>query len=180
MKRFLAFLMAMVMCMGMSSVAFAANIPVDTTMAAPEQYEEKSDDGWIEMDMSAPSGGISPQTIGGTETWNLGQDWSSSFTFYGTNLTPVKTIGATGKLELGVVYNSSTPVKLIVQARKAYTNEVLFQWTTSASTYYENVYPPFSVQKGQQIQLFFKVLDKNGNYNSGRALTMSYGYRLMA
>ena len=176
MKRFLALLMAMAMCMGMSSVAFAT----DSHAVIPGQYEASADDdGWIEMDMTALSGGgIAPTSIGGTETWNLGQDWSSSFTFYGTNLTPVKTMGATGKLTLGVVYNSSTTVKLVIKARKAYTTETLFQWTTSASTYYDNIYPPFSVQKGQQIQLFFKVLDKDGNYSSSRALTMSYGYRL--
>lgn len=166
MKRFLATLLALCMCLCVTSVAFAAEATPSTTV-----YDD-----WSIQPSSGAVDTISPQTVSGTETWNKGQDYSDWFTMYGTNLTPIKTMGASGTLYLHVTYNSSTPVKLLVQVRKAGTTQVIAQTTIGANTYYEHTVSTLSVTKGQKIQIFFKVLDKNGNYNSNRALNMAYGY----
>lgn len=188
MKRFLAFFTTLVMCF---------TIPMNTALAAeviPSNQENTvitHDDGWTLLEMPdslanniiqpinrSTVNAIEPFTIGGTETWYEGMDWSNTFTFYGNNLSPVKTMGITGKLYMHVIYNSSTPVKLVFQIRKAGTSQTLANWTVGANTYYENDFPPISVTKGQKIQIYFKVLDKNGNYDTNRPLSISYGYVL--
>ena len=193
-KRIITVLTAVAMCATtMVSTAFAAEIPnasVENTSVATENTSVTTDDGWMPLGMPTEwnddvvlagddsTNGVETLAIGGTETWEEGMDWANQFTFYGNNLTPVKTMGVTGTLYLTVVYNSSTPVKLQFQVRKANSSTTLASWTTGANTYYENNFPGISVTKGQKIQLYFRVLDKNGNYDTNRPLKISYGYAL--
>ena len=172
-KRFFTFLLAIVMCFSVGSTALAvepetSNLTVSAT-----------DDDWNLVEVSNPENGIELYTIGGTETWYEGGDFSDHFTFYGNNLTPVKTIGTTGNMNLYVFFNNgNTPVKLEVQIRKAGTSENIAKWTLGPTAYYEHTLPTISVTKGQKIQIYFRVLDQNGNYNTNRPLTMLYGYFL--
>ena len=172
-KRFFTFLIAVVMCFSVGSTAFAVEPePSNLTVSA-------TDDGWNLVEVSPFENGIEQYTIGGTETWYAGRDLSDSFTFYGNNLTPVKTIGTTGNMNLYVFFNNgNTPVKLEVQIRKAGTSENIAKWTLGPTAYYEHTLPTISVTKGQKIQIYFRVLDQNGNYNTNRPLTMLYGYFL--
>lgn len=175
-KRFLATLMVICIGLTMSVPTFAANADVDTTSNLLN--DTNTDEDWTTIEPLSSPEDIIPQTVSGTEIWNPGMDVSNWFTFTGNNLTPVKTMGATGKMYLLVYYKNDTPVKLQIQIRKAGTKENIVQWTTGANTYYENDMPAINVTKGQKIQISFKVLDKNGNYSSSRKLKMSYGYIL--
>lgn len=164
-KRFLAILLVAIMCLGFTQTAFAS--------------EQVSDE--CELISISDENSISPQTIGGTETWNKDSDFSSKFTFYGNNLSPVKTIGRTGYYKLYIDFNmadigSSTPVRLRTQIRDAYSSSYYKDLELGPTTSFSDTLPGVYLTKGTKIQIFFKVLDKNGKYDANRKMKMRYGY----
>lgn len=174
-KRFLSFFVAMAICLGMPCTAFAAEVSTNDVV---DSNVTTANEDWATLEVPDETGSVvAPLTIGGTETW-IGSDRSNEFTFYGNNLTPVKTIGQTGKLYLYVCFtNLGTPVKLRIQIRDADTQEVMDYRTIGPTDYYENdttmIYP---VEKGDRIQISFRVYDANGNYDDDRPLRIVYGY----
>lgn len=165
MKRFLAIFVAIVICFTMTTTVFAVEYVTE-------------DDGWVKAgELLAPRDGLNPQTIGGEEVWDKNVDYSETFTVYGNNLTPVKTIGRDGRICLFIAVTiQPSKMKLLVQVRKAGTQEVKAEWTLGPFDYYEHTLPYFSVTKGEKIQIYFKTLDANGNYNDNSAVRMQYGY----
>lgn len=164
-KRILAFLMAMCLCFGMSTVAFAAENSTETT-------------------------GVSTLAEGsGTSTWNGAEyKYVGSFTMEGNNLTPVKTMGKAGKLTIHTCFgiiNGKTGY-VVVQIKDASTGKVLAEHNrykkgfpasnTQADKHGDTV--STTVKKGQKIQIHFKVLDKNGKYQDGWNCGIRYYYSL--
>lgn len=166
-KRFLATLLTMCMCFSMSTVAFAKETP---EVSATDEVLATSD-----------SSEVSPQA--GTELWDgAGTVHVGSFTMKGRNLTPIKTTGYSGRMAIITDYNSTvsnTPVILKVEIRDAATQRVLGSSVTNAqqsgqiTTYAD-------VNWHQEIQIFFQVYDKNGNYSSTRPCWISYYYSFYA
>ena len=123
----------------------------------------------------------------GNETWT-GSGFGGSYTFTNNNLTPIKTMGKSGRLLIsGHFYGtdgfassspSSSPIKLTVQIRS--TNGNVLASTEVIDTRNGNI--PFSVAAnvtaGQQIRLFFdasSIANPPGIY---RSAYVNYDYDL--
>ena len=115
---------------------------------------------------------VSPRA--GTETWT-GSGFGGAYTFNNYNLTPVKTMGKSGRLLISGYfygtdgYASSSPIVLTVEIRT--TSGTVLGRTTVYDNRSGNV--PFAVSAnvtaGQQIQLFFdasSVANPPGIYRS--------------
>lgn len=115
---------------------------------------------------------VSPRA--GNETWS-GSGFGGSYTFTNNNLTPIKTIGESGRLLIsGSFYGtdafaSSSPIKLTFQIRS--TSGAVLASTEVIDTRNGNI--PFSVATnvtvGQQIQLFLdasSIANPPGIYRS--------------
>ncbi len=114
--------------------------------------------------------GILP--MAGTETWYAGVGDAGSFTMQGFNITPVKTMGDSGTLEIFGYYSQADglgAVSLIVEIREAYTGRVIA--SNDGDGYEFSLSTP--VTKGQKIQIYFGVKG-----NSSRKVSISYGYSL--
>lgn len=164
-KRLLLIALAVVICFStMTSTAFAVE-QISISNIVPmisENYE------------------IMP--IDGTETWNKSYAIVGSFTLEGNNLTPVKTTGRSGELHITMYYkvpNLAKKVKILVQIRDANTQVTLIEWKTSATTLMESWESStgLNVYSGEKIQVYFKVLDENGNYLPNQKVQVEYGYR---
>ena len=96
----------------------------------------------------------------------------------GNNLTPVKNMGRTGQLYLVIEYEDyklDEDVNVTVQIKNASTGKVLAQH--NSLTQKEGSFTVrLNVTKGQKIQVFFRVTDKNGNYNDSRKCAIKYWY----
>ena len=153
-KRIATILLSVCMCFSFSSVAVATGIEgttYATTSATPR---------------------------GGTETWSKDYDYVGSFLMEGNNLTPVKNMGRTGQLYLVIEYEDyklDEDVNVTVQIKNASTGKVLAQH--KSLTQKEGSFTVrLNVTKGQKIQVFFRVTDKNGNYNDSRKCAIKYWY----
>ena len=115
---------------------------------------------------------VSPRA--GTETWT-GSGFGGAYTFNNYNLTPVKTMGKSGRLLISGYfygtdgYASSSPIVLTVEIRT--TSGTVLGRTTVYDNRSGNV--PFAVSAnvtaGQRIQLFFdasSVANPPGIYRS--------------
>ncbi len=116
----------------------------------------------------------------GNDTLPYGEYEIGSFTFSNHNLTPTKTVGATGMLKFGVswrVANSDKGVgeiKLTVQVRDVDTQKVLSSIVVKRESYDDMYYvydetPAIYVTKGTKLQIWFdasSVGTSNGNYRS--------------
>ena len=124
---------------------------------------------------------VSPRA--GNETWT-GSGFGGAYTFTNNNLTPVKTMGKSGRLLIsGYFYGtdgfaSSSPIKLTVQIRS--TSGTILVSRSFVDDRSGNV--PFSISvnvtAGQQVQLFFdasSIANPPGIYRSGH---VSYSYYL--
>ena len=124
---------------------------------------------------------VSPRA--GNETWT-GSGFGGAYTFNNYNLTPVKTMGKSGRLLISGYfygtdgYASSSPIKLTVQIRS--TNGNVLASTEVIDTRNGNI--PFSVAAnvtaGQQIRLFFdasSIANPPGIY---RSAYVNYDYDL--
>lgn len=164
-KRILAIIMAMCLCLGMSTVAFAA----------------EDNKGATEISTLAEGSG--------TSTWN-GADYQyvGSFTMEGNNLTPVKTMGKAGKLTIHTCFGISNGKNgyVVVQIRDASSGKVLaelnrYKKGLPASNYQADKHGDTvstTVKKGQKVQIYFKVLDQNGKYQDGWNCGIRYYYSL--
>ncbi|HJJ04906.1 MAG TPA: hypothetical protein OIM45_03430 [Clostridiaceae bacterium] len=180
MKRFIAILLAVVMCLSMSVVAFAAESLPDTMDKANIVVE---DDGWTLLEGPATTEGLNFVTYGGTETWDYTgyyMQYVGHFTMYGYNLTPVKTIGQSNLnkyLRIRTNFTCSSSSILTVQIRDYSTGNVLAQNTSNATTS-DSVWVGANVTSGQKVQIYFKVTDSYGNYSPSRACDITYYYSL--
>lgn len=106
--------------------------------------------------------------MAGTETWYKGGGLVGSFTLVGTNKTPVKTMGDSGKLRVyGTAYtdNGGIPWQIKIQIIDYNTEEVLNE---TVSIYPEDSGQVFSVSydvvKGQQLQIYMYYIKKPSPY----------------
>lgn len=116
--------------------------------------------------------------MGGTETLPYGYYEIGSFTFFNNNLTPVKTVGGTGKLQFGVQWRRSPldtgigNIKLYIEVRDASTQRVLCSKTLSGSGDYTFSYdttPDLYVTAGSKLQVFLDARSagqSNGNFRT--------------
>lgn len=168
MKRFLAILSAICLCLSMSTIAFATEKVTDVT-------ESKSAEVWEVM----PFGGVETW-VKKTSFYNVG-----SFTMEGNNLTPVKTMGTAGTLSLRLddihPVGSTSNINLRVQIRNASTQAVLKEWVIKdfwGLANYE-LSGGLTVKSGQKIQISFRAYDAaSGNHVASKQVYVSYSYRL--
>ncbi len=179
-KRILAIAMAMLLCVFSPIMAYASETELSNKEGGIVTQEiEVNSDGWamVEMPASNTESDIVPFG-GGTETWNKDSATVGTFTMTGNNLTPVKTVGKSYEfLMVGADYSASKPVILTVQIRKAYTSTVLGQGKSSAASSGKNVTASYRCTKGDKIQIYFRVTDKNGKYNDNLACKITYRYQ---
>ncbi len=93
----------------------------------------------------------------GTETLYAGTGCIGDFYLEGNNMTPVKTMGASGSFSLfGTAECSSSKYwQICVQIRDAYTGSVLATDYTTGSSYNHQYYIiDLNVTKGQKIQIY--------------------------
>lgn len=164
-KRLISMLMVVCMCFGSSTMAFAAEVDPNSTDATTVQATQQHNEDDVML-------------LGGVETWSKKSATVGTFTMEGNNLTPVKTMGRDGELVINVKFESNPSAILLVQIVNADTQKVRASWTTPACYMHDGLVSPdgLHVKKGQRIQVFFKVLDKNGNYDDNRKLKLTYGY----
>lgn len=183
-KRFIAILLVLVMCLSMSSMVFAAEIQPIITDTAESTID---DDGWTLLDDSITTEGSGIVLSGGVETWNYTgyvQQHVGDFTMYGYNLTPVKTIATSDLNRYLTIYTDFTCNSasiLTVQIREYSSGNVLAQSQSSATTSGSVTVQAGSYanpMSGKKVQIYFKVTDAYGNYSGSRQCNISYGYTL--
>lgn len=108
---------------------------------------------------AAPLADVTADTVAraGTETLYKGSGSIGSFYLQNNNLTPVKTMGASGTFSLfgTASCSSSTYWQICVQIKDAYTGSVLATDYTTGSSYNHQYYSmEISVTKGQKIQIY--------------------------
>lgn len=108
---------------------------------------------------TVPTADVTADTVAraGTETLYAGSGSIGSFYLQNNNLTPVKTMGASGTFSLfgTASCSSSTYWQICVQIKDAYTGSVLATDYTSGSSYNFQYYSmEISVTKGQKIQIY--------------------------
>ncbi len=166
-KRLFAILLAVCMCFGMTTTAFAAQSDLTATIDNPDI-------------MPIVDSGIMP--IDGTETWSstTRHDFNP-FVLWGHNRTPVKTIGVTGHLVTFIEFDTQSDYierKVLMQIEDADTLEVLAQKMTPLCFQLWGTGPDLDVKKGQRIRIDFWLYDMDGNYDSEGKLTITYGYQI--
>lgn len=126
-----------------------------------------------------------PVSAAGVETWYKGSLDEPSFLMNGYNLTPVKTMGVSGKLTITEHFETADgnnpdhyyPVYVLeirslngtVLARESKGWGFLYSGTLSVS---------IDVTKGQQIQIYTSVYEK-GNTNFARKANIWYNHTLV-
>ena len=173
-KRLLATLMSAIMCLSMSSVAFAAE-PTDSSANNEETIENQI--------LSEDSQIISRA---GTETWDftgyIGK-YAGSFSMEGRNLTPVKTIAVNSLNQYLVIstdFSCSTPSILTVQIREYPSGRVLAQNRSGVTTSGSVNVAAGPNMSGKRVQIFTMISDSNGNYVDSRVCNIKYWYTLRA
>lgn len=160
---------------------FLVGLVVATTMlvttVVPALAATDSD---VNTDTSVES--VSPRA--GNETWS-GSGHGGSYTFTDTNLTPVKTMGESGRLLISGSfygndgYASSHPIKLTVEIRS--TSGAVLGRTSVIDDRSGNV--PFAVSANvsadQQIQLFFDASSVASSPGIYRSAYVTYSYAIL-
>lgn len=173
------------MVLGLSLVASMLFSAVPT-LAAEEVVAEETDAVVTEtpnVDLATVMADISLENRAGNETWT-GSGFGGSYTFTDYNLTPVKTMGASGTLLIyGSFYGndgyaSASPIKLTAQIRS--TSGAIRAETIRVDNRSGNVSFAMSctVSKGDQIQLYFdasSIANPPGIY---RSAYVTYNYDL--
>ena len=135
------------------------------------------------VDLATVIADIAMEPRAGNETWT-GSGFGGSYTFTDYNLTPVKTMGASGTLLIyGSFYGndgyaSASPIKLTAQIRS--TSGAIRAETVRVDNRSGNVSFAMSctVSKGDQIQLYFdasSIANPPGIY---RSAYITYNYDL--
>lgn len=125
-------------------------------------------------------------SVDGRTTWYLGQATSSEMNINGYNLTPVKTMGASGTLNITQTFllsdlSSNSNTALCTLEIRNTSGAVLGRVTgiTSTNTLTfgaRSLSLTISVNKGQQIQLYSSVYDTSTGY--ARRAKSTYTYTL--
>lgn len=96
--------------------------------------------------------------LSGRETWYAGGGKVGSFTLEGGNVTPVKTMGDSGKLRIygfADAENNGNPWWIRIQIEDYNTGKILAEGTTGSKTSSQQVYSiSFDVTKGQQFRIY--------------------------
>ena len=120
-----------------------------------------------------------PASAAGVETWYATDNviYENDFTIRGYNLTPVKTIGSSGNLLIGVDVDltdgKSDPAIITVEIRLS-NGTVLNRGTISTSVPWPHLQVEAPVTAGQKVQIYIGVYT-NGVYRVG---TASYYHRI--
>ncbi len=155
-RRFFAVLLAVCMCLGLTTTAFAS----EGDNGATAGYSE-----------------ITPR--GGTEIWSSDRDIVGSFTLVGNNRTPVKTMGKTGLLYITLKFNAGNVSKKVrVRIENADTLAVLADWTTPAAYSFDGLVSSngLRVTNGQRIMVEFTLYNSDGSADPNGSLYLTYGY----
>lgn len=179
MKRIISLLLVTVMCFGTATVALAAETP---------ETKQQGNNNAIVVEESLVSDTTANSEIVpfAAETWGKTSSFKrvGTFTMEGNNLTPVKTIGATGSLSLKLddaqVVGELKNIHLIVQIKDHNTQKVLKEWSIYDFWHIQNhVSSSLNVKKGQKIQIHFKAFNvKTGLYDDNQMVKITYSYRL--
>lgn len=165
-KRILPVLMAMVMILCSSSVAFATEI--------------------FNFDVMPTSYGDVMPLSGGEETWTYTRYAArpvGSFSMVGSNMTKTKTIDSDERCEcltISATYSCSSSSKLKVEIVDASTGKVYAYGVSKAgkSSTVSVETPKNATMAGKKVKIRFIIQDTNGNYSPNRSCTVSYSYAL--
>ncbi|MCI9245685.1 MAG: hypothetical protein HFJ30_00815 [Clostridia bacterium] len=185
-KRFLAMLMAVAMCMGMTTAAFAAapTLADEETFGSGVAVWDEEEQAYVaEIDASAM-----PLGADGNATWSSSNyTYVGEFEMLGNNLTPVKTMGKSGRLMIYTFFSFKSGTGYVVtQIKNASTGKVLAE-----NNRYANGHSPTqwqvdkhgdtvetNVTKGQKVQIFFRILSDTGRFQASRTCFIRYYYSL--
>lgn len=108
---------------------------------------------------TVPTADVTADTVAraGTEKLYAGSGCIGDFYLEGNNLTPVKTMGASGTFSLyGTASCSSSKYwQICIQIKDAYSGEVLkTAYTTGTSYNYQYYSMEITVTKGQKVQIY--------------------------
>ncbi len=163
-KRILPVLMAMVMILCSSSVAFATEI--------------------FNCDVMPTSYGDVMPLSGGEETWTYTGNTKrhvGSFNMVGSNMTKTKTIDSNSQckyLTIATTYTCSSSSKLKVEIVDASTGTVYASGVSKASPSGSVSVQTYSSVQGKKLKIRFIVQDANGNYAPNRSCNVDYSYIL--
>lgn len=123
------------------------------------------------------------ETRAGTETWDSWGRHQVGYNMHVTNnnLTPVKTIGVNGNLGVWFSFSQadgySSPVKVTMEIREAYTGRVLNSASYNAGEAVEATAYVDNIAAGTKIQVFFDVSTADGYSRPGpyRQAYINYG-----
>lgn len=181
-KRFLSILLSMAMCLSLSATAFATESEDYVTFrerGGVVTLNEKGE-GMVEIPVSSLDDTNITPFGGGNETWSTtGKKVKvGSFTMEGNNLTPVKTIGVSG-YNLGIYtdFSANKSVKVTTEICKAYSSTVLAKGASSTAKSGSYSTGLAYVNKGDKIQIFFRVTDANGKYDDNLPCKITYYYQ---
>ncbi len=126
----------------------------------------------------------SASSIDGTSTWYRGIYGTSEFSIHGYNLTPVKTIGDSGKLAFSQKFvlsdtaNNSNTARCTIEIRTT-SGTVLSRIAgiTDADGVCSMTAPAINVTSGQKIQIYSSVYDTSTGY--ARRASCWYSYVLI-
>ena len=182
-KRFFSVILAMVMCCSFSATAFAAVPEKEHPVSFQEQGEvvtlDSNGEAMIEVPAKLLAGSDSIPFGGGTETWSTtGKTVTvGTFTMTGNNLTPVKTIGVSGyNIGITTKFSANKSVRVTTEIQKAYSSTVLADGVSSVSRSGSYSTGLAYVNKGDKIQIYFRVTDTNGKYDDNLPCTITYSY----
>lgn len=119
--------------------------------------------------------------LSGNEVWDKTEAYVGSFAMDGNNLTPVKTIGRDAN-QL-IVYSTNQRVVnnpnclLEIQIVEAYTLRVLASSGLQRCAPNHTVSVQAHVNKGDQIQVYFRLYDVQGNYRDDYHASLGYSYK---
>lgn len=182
-KRFFSILLALVMCFSLSATAFAAESE-NTTLTHEQSGTvalNSNGEGMIEIPTSSLNDfGIVPFS-GGEETWStVGSKVTvGSFPMEGNNLTPVKTVGVSGyNLGITTKFSANQAVKVTTEIRRAYTSNVMASGSSGSAARSGQYDTGLAyVNKGDKLQIFFRVTDANGRYDDNLPCSITYSYQ---
>lgn len=185
-KRFLAMLMAVAMCMSMTTAAFATTtVPTDeeTFGSGVAVWNEEEQAYVAEIDA-----GVMPLGADGNATWSSSNyTYVGEFEMLGNNLTPVKTMGKSGRLMIYTFFSFKSGTGYVVtQIKNASTGKVLAEHNryasggepTSCQLGRHGDTVETNVTKGQKIQIFFRILSDTGRFQASRTCFIRYYYSL--
>ncbi len=187
MKRFLALLLATIMCFSVvpaSSASESTDANNPSVIVSEKQTITFNSDGEAIATLPTSTVLSSVSSISEVETWNNVTGWINvgTFTMEGNNVTPVKKIGVTGySVAIYAEYSCSKSVKMTVQILKAYTSSVLLggEGISSVGKTGTVLTGSAPVTRDQEVQIYFRITDANGNYDDNLPCTVTYWYYLM-